>query len=237
MRLVFSCVASRNTQRVFYWPGGREKAGRLFAVQPPTKVRPCAHPLEALQNPGWSAQRHRRGRAMQSIANGSAKFSVRSLTAFFLPQPPRRGERAGRLPIGRPAILAALERPPLAMAEKQLNQTRPLSKCPAFSHFAANRDRRSRESPPPHAARATFTSFTSSSAGGNSSFKKQSQAARLGKFFRFNSSLKQSISLLRRGARDFSLHFATQTQQKPLWGRAAPGRKTKSPNKKQGHFW
>ena len=25
--------------------------------------------------------------------------------------------------------------------------------------------------------------------------------------------------LLRRGARDFSLHFATQTQQKPLWGR------------------
>ena len=50
-------------------------------------------PLKAVQNPGWSAQRHRRGRAMQSIANGSAKFSVRSLTAFFLPQPPRRGGR------------------------------------------------------------------------------------------------------------------------------------------------
>jgi hypothetical protein len=43
--------------------------------------------------------------------------------------------------------------------------------------------------------------------------------ARLGKYFRFNSSLKRCISLLRRGARDFSLHFATQTQQKPLWGR------------------
>ncbi len=28
-------------------------------------------------------------------------------------------------------------------------------------------------------------------------------------------------SLLRRGARDFSLHFATETQQKPLWGRSA----------------
>ncbi len=26
------------------------------------KKRPCAHPLEALQNPGWSAQRHRKGR-------------------------------------------------------------------------------------------------------------------------------------------------------------------------------
>ncbi len=104
---VFSCVASRNTQKVSYWPGGREKAGRLFAVQPPTKVRPCAHPLEALQNPGWSAQRHRRGRAMQGIANGSAKFSVRSLTAFFLPQPCRRDGRVGRLPLGgRPVPLS-----------------------------------------------------------------------------------------------------------------------------------
>ena len=28
------------------------------------KVRPCAHSLEALQNPGWSAQRHRRGRRL-----------------------------------------------------------------------------------------------------------------------------------------------------------------------------
>ena len=39
-----------------------------------------------------------------------------------------------------------------------------------------------------------------------------------GKFFRFNSSLKRCISLLRRGARGFSLHFATQTQQKPRRG-------------------
>ena len=34
----------------------------LFSDRPPENVRPCAHPLEALQNPGWSAQRHRRGR-------------------------------------------------------------------------------------------------------------------------------------------------------------------------------
>ncbi len=36
----------------------------------------------------------------------------------------------------------------------------------------------------------------------------------------------RSDFLLRRGARGFSLHFATQTQQKPLWGRvlAASGR-------------
>jgi hypothetical protein len=46
----------------------------------------------------------------------------------------------------------------------------------------------------------------------------QSLTARLGKFFRFNSSLKRGISLLRPGAQGFSLHFATQTQQKPRRG-------------------
>ena len=66
---------------------------------------------------------------------------------------------ADATPGGRPLFLAALERPPLAMAEKQLNQTRPLSKCPAFSHLATNRAPWARESPPPHAARATFTAF------------------------------------------------------------------------------
>ncbi len=79
--------------------------------------------------------------------------------APFPTQPSRRDGRAGHLPLGRPAILAALERPPLAMAEKQLNQTQPLSKCPAFSHLATNRAHWARESTPPHAARATFTSF------------------------------------------------------------------------------
>ena len=122
---VFSCVASRNTQRVSYWgslsrilnracrpagllpragikPSGRAQPSRgeynsflsparaagaptfcdatesrqrsqprglsppwltpAFSDHPPENVRPCAHPLEALQNPGWSAQRHRQGR-------------------------------------------------------------------------------------------------------------------------------------------------------------------------------
>ena len=52
--------------------------------------------------------------------------------------------------------------------------------------------------------------------------RKQSLAARLGDSFYFAIS-KIVESLLRRGARDFSLHFATQTQQKPLWGRRAGG--------------
>ena len=53
----------------------------------------------------------------------------------------------------------------------------------------------------------------------HNNFRPTAIARAPGKFFRFNSSLKRGISLLRRGARDFSLHFATQTQQKPLWGR------------------
>ncbi len=52
--------------------------------------------------------------------------------------------------------------------------------------------------------------------------KKRSLAARLGDSFYFAIS-KIVESLLRRGARDFSLHFATQTQQNPLWGRRARG--------------
>ncbi len=109
-----------------------------------------------MQNPDWRAQRHRRGRAMRSIANGSAKFSAPKLdqvlpltatangyepttkklvlgraprrppTAFAArrgrrlyesrncsakqrgpfprKQPPYRGGRARRLPLGRPAL-------------------------------------------------------------------------------------------------------------------------------------
>ncbi len=46
----------------------------------------------------------------------------------------------------------------------------------------------------------------------------RSLTARLGDSFYF-ARCEIFESLLRRGARDFSLHFATQTQQKPPWGR------------------
>ena len=35
-----------------------------FSDRPPENVRPCAHPLEAMQNPGWSTQRHPRATAL-----------------------------------------------------------------------------------------------------------------------------------------------------------------------------
>ena len=39
----------------------------FFRTAPPEKVRPVAHPLEAMQNPGWSAQRHPRAAATAGI--------------------------------------------------------------------------------------------------------------------------------------------------------------------------
>ncbi len=81
----------------------------------------------------------------------SSASGGRKTTSYLSPRnaaPKRRA--ADATPRRKAAILAALERPPLAMAEKQLNQTRPLSKCPAFSHLATNRDRRSRGAAAPH---------------------------------------------------------------------------------------
>ena len=43
---------------------------------PTEKIRPCAHPLEALQNPGWSAQRHRRGRRCKASRPAQPNFSA-----------------------------------------------------------------------------------------------------------------------------------------------------------------
>ncbi len=118
-----------------------------FFGLPSQKVRPVAHPLEALQNPGWGAQRHRRGRR--------CKTSQRARNKLFSP----RLSRDLTMTVAATPLRTGL--------------------------LLENRDRRSRESPPPHAARATFTSFFRSAAGGNSSFKKQSWSARLGDSFYF----------------------------------------------------
>ena len=69
-----------------------------------------------MQNPGWRAQRHRRGRRPEGRNCPRPKLDL-------MPSPSH-------------SRLATLERPPLASA---------------FSLFATNRDRRSRESPPPPA--------------------------------------------------------------------------------------
>ena len=49
---------------------------RLGSESPTEKIRPCAHPLEALQNPGWSAQRHRRGRRCKASRPAQPNFSA-----------------------------------------------------------------------------------------------------------------------------------------------------------------
>ena len=69
-----------------------------FLACPLRKFGPSPTPLEAVQNPGWSAQRHRRGRAMQSIATGSAKL-LRPKLGQDLPM------AAAATPRGRPGPL------------------------------------------------------------------------------------------------------------------------------------
>ncbi len=82
-----------------------------------------------------------------------------------------------------------------------------------------NRDRRSRAPPPPPRGGRNFVAAPPATGPSpKKNLARRSLSARLGDSFYFAIS-KIVESLLRRGARGFSLHFATQTQQKPLWGR------------------
>ncbi len=56
------CDATESRQRT--QPRGLRPLGhppRLGSESPTEKIRPCAHPFEAVQNPGWSAERHPSG--------------------------------------------------------------------------------------------------------------------------------------------------------------------------------
>ncbi len=90
------------------------------------KIRPCAHSLEAVQNPGWSAQRHRRGRAMLCIATSSEKSPPQSSTRFSLRRPP-----------------------PLAEGRCRSARAGDSQKSAENLQFATNRDLRSGAPPPP----------------------------------------------------------------------------------------
>ena len=72
------CDATESRQRT--QPRGLRPLGhpppRLGSESPTEKIRPCAHPLEALQNPGWSAQRHRRGRRCKASRRAQPNFSA-----------------------------------------------------------------------------------------------------------------------------------------------------------------
>ena len=106
-----------------FWPAIGEKFGLA-----PT-------PLRLFTPPGWSAQRHRRGRAMRSIANGSAKFSAPKLDQV-LPltatangyEPTTKKLVLGRAPRRPPTAFAALRGRAMQSIAKLLCETaRPLS--------------------------------------------------------------------------------------------------------------
>ena len=109
--------------RAFWWPSGREKAGRRqrkelrapssssrrmgwrrlarpkgsqlfnlpYSYKPfSRKFGPSPVPLEAMQDPGWGAQRHRQGRRCEASRRTQPKLRPH---AFLRAIPPRRGGR------------------------------------------------------------------------------------------------------------------------------------------------
>ncbi len=183
-------------------------------------------PLKAVQNPGWSAQRHRRGRRPEGRNCPRPKLDLMPSPSYS-----RLEETGGRRHPRRKAGAAwhaktgVCSDKPAGPAFSQttfgsttISATRSLTARlgrvltiagrtvapgrPAFSHLAKNRDHRSRAPPPPPAEGATSLLLRRLRGRLLKRTSPHGLCPRaLGKYFCFNSSLKQSISLLRRGAR------------------------------------
>ena len=176
---VFSCVASRNRNRGPLGPGTKPPS-------PPSGPDPLGE-NQSLSSPPLEP----RGLLLSVMRQKVGK--ERSQGVFAPLAIPRQPPPGPGVPLGTRKLELVLQSP-LASA---------------FPYLATNCDLRSRESPPPRAARATFTAFTRSSAGGNSLFvtatlanssAPQSLSARLGDSFYF-AKCEIVESLLRRGAR------------------------------------
>ncbi len=75
---------------------------RLGSESPTEKIRPCAHTLEAVQNPGWSAQRHRKGRRPEGRNYPRPKLDLMPSPSYC-----RLVETGGRTPPPREARTAS----------------------------------------------------------------------------------------------------------------------------------
>ena len=128
--------------RAFWWPSGREKAGRRqqkelrapssssrrmgwrrlarpkgsqlfnlpYSYKPfSRKFGPSPVPLEAMQNPGWRAQRHRQGRRCKASRQAHLETQPKLRPhAFLRTIPPRRGGRPVASPRDGSATFAPL---------------------------------------------------------------------------------------------------------------------------------
>ena len=82
---------------------------RLGSESPTEKIRPCAHTLEAVHLPGWSAQRHRRGRQCKASRQAHLETQPKLRPhAFLRAIPPRRGGRPVASPRDGSATFAPL---------------------------------------------------------------------------------------------------------------------------------
>ncbi len=157
VRTVFRCVAPPGVAEA------RATYGRSCSTGQPVAngwqnlhnpIRPCAHPLEDVQNPGWSAQRYRRGRRCKASRRALQNFSAKKSAASLRSRSPHDGRRHPRR---KAAIFSlTLERPPLASAGAARHAKTgllsvQLSQAPVQNlRFTTNRDHRSRGPAAPH---------------------------------------------------------------------------------------
>ena len=116
----------------------RSNLQRKFGLAP-TPLRLCKTPVGV---PSGTAE------AAQLCESRKAQPGTRLLS----PRNAASKRRAGRTPPPRRKAGAA-QHTKIGLLSEQLSQ------APALSHLVTNRAHRARESPPPHAARATFTAF------------------------------------------------------------------------------
>ncbi len=145
-----------------------------------------AHPPEAVQNPGWSAQRHRQGRRCKAS---------RQVQPEARPRSPYDGPDARRNFAKKSPAFACRAAPEPAVARRLARATQRVAIVLLADQFPSALPEKPLR--PTVSVRAPWEIISDKHI-----------------VYRFD-------FLLRRGARGFPPNFATQTQQKPLWGRSA----------------
>ena len=178
------------------------------------KVRPCAHPLEAVQPPGWSAQRHRRGRRLYesrlalSQAWPGSHYNGPDARRNFAKKSPAFACRAAPEPAVARRLARATQRVAIVQLDARLqtiNRESSARRPPPYGPDCCSKTAICDRAPLRRPLRRAQLRCCSAGYGAFSEKEPRPTVSGRapGKFFRFNSSLKRYISLLRRGARWF----------------------------------
>ena len=231
MRTVFCCVASRNTQRVSYWgflSRILNRACRPAGLLPRAGIKPSgrAQPSRGEYNSFLSPARAAGAPTFCDATESRQRSQPRGLRPLGHPPPF----------FGLPSQESSARRPPPEAALRPGRQGRQCKASRAARQNFSDQDshafllappprRGGRPTPPPAASRnvrfAHLRCRWRRPLFHKTGFPQKALTARLGKYFRFNSSLKRSISLLRRGARGLK-ELRSGRAGRPYAGRAVP---------------